>query len=154
MVLRHGKEKAAEHKRSWSKQGVFFNYVHYLALLERKPGALNYALPLADLNLPECFGDLHRLLQAKAEREGEGTREYIRVLRLLEDYSFSEVKEAVIKGLRVGACTRDAVVQFLTHQTPCHPTFRLDGRERLTLVKVAGPDISAYTDLLSPGGSA
>jgi transposase len=154
VVLCHKEETVAEHRRSWGKQGGFFNCVHYLALLERKPGALNYALPLADLNLPECFGILHRRLQAEAEREGEGTREYIRVLRLLEDHSLPKVTQAVIKGLRVGALTRDAIAQFLIPQPHWnHPTFRLDGREHLRLVKVARPDISAYKDLLSRGGA-
>lgn len=154
VVLCHKEETVADHKRSWGKQGVFFNWVHYLALLERKPGALNYALPLGDLNLPECFGILHRRLEAEAEREGEGTREYIRVLRLLEDHGLPKVTQAVIKGLRVRAHSRDAIAQFLIPQPPwSHPTFRLDGREHLRLVKVARPDLSAYKDLLSRGGA-
>ena len=147
------KETVAEHKRSWDKEGILFKPVHYLALLERKPGALHHALPLADLNLPECFDILHRRLQAKAERQGEGTREYIRVLRLLEDHSLSEVTQAVIKGLHVGAHTRDAIAQFLIPQPSwSHPTFRLNGREHLQSVRVAGPDISAYRALLPSGG--
>jgi len=154
VVLYRHEEMVADHRRSWGKQGVFFNSVHYLALLERKPGALNYALPLADLNLPECFDILHRRLQAEAEREGEGTREYIRVLRLLEDHSLPAVTQAVIKGLRVRAHRRDAIAQFLIPQPPwSHPTFRLDGREHLRLVKVARPDLSAYQELLSCGGA-
>lgn len=154
VVLCRGKEAVADHRRSWGKQGVYFNYLHYLALLERKPGALHYALPLADLNLPECFDILHRRLQAEAEPEGEGAREYIRVLRLLENHSLSKVTRAVIKGLRVGAHTRDAVAQFLIPQPPwSYPTFSLDGREHLRLVKVAGPDLSVYKNLLSVGGA-
>jgi transposase len=147
-------ELVAEHKRSWGKEGVFFNYVHYLPLLERKPGSLDHALPLADMNLPECFSILHRRLQQEAEREGEGTREYIRVLRLIEDYGAPKVTSAVEKALRVGALTRDAVAQFLIPQPSWdHPTFRLDGREHLRLIQVDGPDISSYQALLSRGGA-
>jgi transposase len=146
-------ETVAEHRRSWDKEGVFFKPIHYLALLERKPGALNHALPLTDLNLPECFDILHRRLQAKAERQGAGTGEYIRVLRLLEDHSLSKVTQAVQKGLQVGAHTRDAIAQLLIPQPSwIHPTFRLDGREHLQLVRVARPDISAYRTLLPSGG--
>lgn len=152
--LCHKEETVAEHRRSWGKQGVFFNYVHYLALLERKPGALDHALPLADWNLPDCFDILHRRLQAEAEREGEGTREYIRVLRLVENHALPKVTQAVIKGLRVGAHTRDAIAQFLIPQLPWeHTIFKLDGREHLRLVKVSRPDIAAYQDLLAKVGS-
>jgi len=146
-------ETVAEHKRSWDKEGVFFTPIHYLALLERKPGALHHALPLTDLHLPECFDILHRRLQAKEERQGEGTREYIRVLRLLEDHSLSRLTQAVQKGIQVGAHTRDAIAQFLIPQPSWSPpTFRLDGREHLQLVRVAGPDIGAYRSLLPSGG--
>jgi transposase len=146
--------RVAEHKRYWGKEGVFFNYIHYLPLLERKPGSLNHALPLAELTLPECFAVLHRRLRQEAEAEGEGTREYIRVLRLLETYDLSDVSDAVEKALRAGAHTRDAIAQFLIpHVAWEHTTFRLDGREHLQLIRVDGPDISSYQALLSQGGA-
>ena len=154
VVTCHKQETVAEHRRSWGKEGVFFNYVHYLPLLERKPGSLHHALPLADLNLPECFDILHGRLQKEAEREGEGTREYIRVLRLIEDHGLPKVTQAVIKGLEVRAHTRDTIAQFLIPQPPWRDTtFSLDGREHLRLVKVARPNISAYQNLLFRGGA-
>ena len=87
VVLCHKDTVVAEHVRSWGKEGVFFDYRHYLPLLERKPGSLDHARPLMDLNLPECFDTLRRRLREVEEKEGEGLREFIRVLRLLEDYS-------------------------------------------------------------------
>ncbi len=41
-----GTEVVATHRRSWSKEQVSFDPRHYLALLERKPGALDVARPL------------------------------------------------------------------------------------------------------------
>src|SRR5512138_1506167 len=72
----------ASHRRSWGREGVFYEPVHYLALLERKPGALDFAAPLAGWELPVCFGILRRRLEA--EFGGPGTRQYIKILRLLE----------------------------------------------------------------------
>src|SRR5271165_5327699 len=69
-------QEVAQHGRIWEKEQVRFEPLHYLALLERKPGALDHARPLAGWTLPECFGLLRRRLEA--QREGEGTREYIR----------------------------------------------------------------------------
>ncbi len=98
---------------------------------------------------------LHRRLKREAESEGEGTRQFMRALRLIEVHGLSKLAEAVTKGLRrVGAHTRDTVAQFLIPQPPWKPsTFRLDGWEHLQLVTVAGPDISSYQDLLSRGGT-
>jgi hypothetical protein len=150
VVLCYKAEKVAVHRRSWSKEGVFFKYEHYLPLLERKPGALDHALPLADLDLPECFDTLRRRLEAKQESEGEGVREYIRVLRLLEKHSVAAVRRAVEQSLQIGACSCDAISLFLfPQQSWRYSTFRLEGREHLCHVKVAQPDISVYRSLLS-----
>jgi len=56
---------------------------------------LDYALPLADLEVPACFETFHRRLIAGQEKQGDGTREFIRVLRLLEDYPMEKIRKAV-----------------------------------------------------------
>jgi transposase len=144
--------RIAVHERLWGNAGVRMDPVHYLALLERKPGALDDARALQGWQLPECFGVLRRRLEA--ERGGDGTREYIRVLRLLERHSVKALTGAVQKGLRSGALIRDAVAQYLIPQEQWRRTsFRLDGREHLRRVKVAATEVSAYSALLGGGGS-
>jgi hypothetical protein len=153
VVLCHKDRGVAEHRRSWGKEGIFFDYRHYLPLLERKPGSLNYARPLAGVDLPECFDTLRRRLQGQEEKEGAGIREFIRVLRLLEDYPMVRLRIAVEKALQIHAHSRDAVLQFLVPRFSWrNTTFRLDGRNHLRLVKAAKPDLSAYGHLLLKGG--
>jgi len=155
VVLCHKEKRVAEHKRSWHREGVFFNYLHYLPLLERKPGSLDYARPLINLNLPECFDTLRRRLVGEEEKQGDGTREFIRVLRLLEDYPMAKLRQAVEKALRVGAHSRDAVAQFLIPRFSWEQTtFILAKRQHLRLVKVARPDLVAYRTLLHEGGAS
>jgi hypothetical protein len=135
---------------SGDEEGGSFDPVHYLALLERKPGALDHARPLADWSLPECFWVLRRRLEA--ERDGEGTREYIGMLRLLEKHPLGKLTRAVEKALRVGALTRDAIAQFLFPREDWRQTtFSLDGREHLRQVKVAQTDVSSYGELTAAG---
>ena len=43
VTISHLDERVARHDRLWTKEGVSFDPVHYLALLERKPGALDHA---------------------------------------------------------------------------------------------------------------
>jgi transposase len=155
VALCHKEQMVAEHRRSWGKEGVFFDYLHYLPLLERKPGSLDHARPLADLNLPECFDTLRRRLVMEQDKEGDGTREFIRVLRLLEDYPMAKLRRAVEKALLIRAHSRDAIAQFLIPRPSWRQTtFLLAGLEHLRLVKVAGPNISAYRTLLSEGGAS
>jgi transposase len=144
-------KRIATHGRLWGKEDVAFDPLHYLALLERKPGALDHARPLEGWKLPPCFNVLRRRLEA--QHEGEGTRQYIGVLRLLETRSVRQVTRAVEKGLRSGALTRDAIAQFLlTGQQWRATTFSLDGREHLRQVRVAQTDVTAYSALLATGG--
>ena len=86
--------------------------------------------------------------------EGEGVREYFRVLRLLEDYPMDKLKQAVEKGIGIRAHSRDAIAQFLIPRPSIGlETFKLNGCEHLSRVHVDKPDISAYSFLLSHGGS-
>lgn len=137
----------AEHKRIWDKERVSFDPIHYLALLEKKPGAFDYARPLEDLKLPECFLTLRK--RQENEMQDKGVREFIRVLRLLEKHSLGRLTYAVERGLRIHAHTRDAIAQFLYPDEPWSPPlFCLDGREHLKGVKVASPDLSSYRCLI------
>src|SRR5262249_42177250 len=54
----------ARHRRHWGSEHVTFDPVHYLALLERKPGALDYARPLEEWHLPDSFAVLRRRFEA------------------------------------------------------------------------------------------
>lgn len=147
-----GADPVALHRRIWEKEQTSLEPLHYLALLERKPGAIDAARPLAGLELPDCFGVLRRRLEA--EWNGNGTREYIRVLRLLERHKLPALRRAVEKALVADALSRDAIAQFLVPQPQWrHTSFRLDGHPHLRGVKIERPDIRAYGDLLKVGAS-
>jgi transposase len=151
VVLCGDGQAVAQHARIWEAEQVCFEPLHYLALLETKPGALDHARPLAGWTLPECFRLLRRRLEA--ERDGDGTRKYIKVLRLLEKHSLPQLRRAVEQALAVGAITRDAVAQFLYPREDWGATlFSLDGHPHLRHVHVATPDLAAYTELV--GGVA
>jgi hypothetical protein len=137
----------AEHERIWEKEEISFDPLHYLKLLERKPGALDHAKPLHDWDLPECFRHLRKRLEEEAR--AEGTREYIRILRLLEKHPMGKVSTAIDKALRLRRCNRDVVANYLYPDEPFSPpTFRLEGREHLQGVIVESPDLSAYQGLM------
>ena len=137
----------ARHRRHWGREQYFFDPVHYLALLERKPGGFDHARPLENWNLPVCLGILRRRLEA--ELDGKGTREFIKVLRLLERHPLSALKHAVEYGLEIGATSADAIRVILEYQRESPITlFCLEGRPHLKLVQVAQTDVSAYQSLL------
>jgi transposase len=140
----------ARHRRCWGKEQTCFDPVHYLALLERKPGALDFARPLEGWQLPDCFGVLRRRLEG--ELQGQGTREFIKVLRLLEGAAVPQLAEAIEQALAIGATGADAVRLILEHRRE-QPAglFRLDGHLHLKAVRVQAPDLTAYRALAQEG---
>ena len=84
-----GSEEIARYRRSYQRDDFIFDPVHYLPLLERKMGALDQATPLAGWELPEEVSTLRRLLESRMGKRGK--REYVQVLRLMENFR----KEAV-----------------------------------------------------------
>ncbi len=141
----------AEHVRCWGKGQVTFEPLHYLALLERKPGALDYARPLAGWSLPEVFAALRRRLE-QANPKG-GTRQYIRVLRLLETHDLAAVTAAVERALVLAVRDADAV-RLLLERAREQPAvgFDLTGRPQLLAVHVPAPDLAVYSALTSGKG--
>jgi hypothetical protein len=76
------------------------------------------------------------------------TREFIKVLRLLEHASLSQLTEAVRYALQIGATSADALRLILQHrQEKPIDLFCLDGRPHLKGVRVPPPDLTAYQSL-------
>ena len=143
----------ARHPRCWEREQSLFDPVHYLALLERKPGGFDFARPLAQWALPECFGVLRRRQEAD-ESKGAGTRGFVRVLRLLETFSLAQLTDAVESALAIDLIDPDAIRLILDHRADRPvPVFNLDGRPHLASVRVPVTDVSAYGALLAGEGT-
>ena len=146
VAITSGTTVIATHPRDWGKEHTSFDPVHYLALLERKPGAIDFARPLEDWELPLCFATLRRRLEA--DLGDKGTREYIKVLRLLEHTTVAKLARAVDQALSIGATGSDAIALILFHHAD-HPVglFSLDGHPHLKSFLLDPPDLSVYRTL-------
>ena len=136
----------ATHPRHWGKERVFFDPLHYRALLERKPGAFAAAKPLEDCQWPGCFGLLRRRLAAEM---GPGsTREFIKVLRLLERFTVEELTAGVQRACHLGTTSLEAITLIAQHRLE-RPVelFALDGHPHLHGVGVDSPDLTRYREL-------
>lgn len=148
VVISCGSEIIARHKRSYDREEMIFDPLHYLPLLERKTNALDQAAPLAGWELPAEFQQLRRLLEARLEKRGR--RDYVQVLRLLETFSLEEVQKGVQAALRLGAISFDAVKHLVLcaiEQRP--PRLDLENYPHLPLAEVAVTQATDYQALLS-----
>ena len=145
-------ETVAVHARSYGTADFVYNPLHYLALLEHKSRALDQAAPLDGWQLAECIHRLRRLMEARMGNAGR--REFIQVLRLMENFHQHQVEYAVAQALQLGAISFDAVKMLLLARLENRPA-RLD----LTLypylpaATVGTTDPRAYLGLIASPGS-
>ena len=140
--------RVAEHKRSYEREAAIYDPLHYLALLEHKSRALDHAVPLAGWQLPDCFAQLRRLLEARLKKNA--AREYIQVLRLLETFAVEEVTHAIEDAMRWNAIGFDAVRHLVLCRIERRPP-RLDMANwpHLPLPQVRATHAAEYMSLLS-----
>ena len=152
VVIACASEVIARHERSYEREAVVFDPLHYLALLEQKTRALDQAAPLAGWQLPECFAQLRRLLEARLRKHG--SREYVQVLRLMETFAINEVTHAIEDALKLGTISFDAVRHLLLCRIERRPP-RLDMENypHLPMAQVRTTQAADYMTLLA-GASA
>jgi transposase len=148
VVIACASEVIARHQRSYEHEAVVFDPLHYLALLEQKTRALDQAAPLAGWQLPECFTQLRRLLEARLRKHG--SREYVQVLRLLETFAIEEVTHAIEDALLLGTISFDAVRHLLLCRIERRPP-RLDMENypHLPMAQVRTTQAADYMSLLA-----
>jgi hypothetical protein len=142
----------AVHNRCYGKDDFIFDPVHYLPLLERKPGALDGAAPFASWNLPGCFERLRRHMEARSGVGGK--REYIQTLQLVRDFGVWEVGLAIGKAFACGSPNFESVKMLaVSGREPEFECVRLSAERMAALPKanVENRSVSCYGGLLAGG---
>ncbi len=148
VVIGCGGDVIARHPRSYEREDMIFEPIHYLPLIEQKIGALDQAAPLAGWDLPPAFQTLRRLMEARALKAGR--REYVQVLRLLESFGLEDLHAAVKDALRLGAIGFDAVKHLvLCRLEKRPPKLDLDVYPYLPKATVGRTSAASYMCLLS-----
>jgi hypothetical protein len=136
IIIGCSSEVIARHSRSYEREELIFNPLHYLALLEQKSNALDQAAPLQGWQLPEEFVELRRQMEVRLGKRGR--REYVQVLRLLETFSITEVASGVRQALRLPAISFDAIKHLVLcaiERRP--PRLDMDNYPHLPMAEVA-----------------
>ena len=84
----------ASHRRRYAQGEWIVEPRHYLAILGRRPAALDHSFVFDRWALPACFEQLREDFE---RRYGPltGARQYVRVLQLLAEYPMKVVQEAI-----------------------------------------------------------
>jgi transposase len=142
----------ATHERSLAKQTMVLDPLHFLAALDRKPGALDHAPVFRDWKLPACFsgfrGELEGLHGAMS-----GSRRFVQVLQLLGEHPMSRVTEAIEACRRDQLHSAEAVIQRARSLAAVESAKRHKEVDTETLaaphINVPLPDLSRFDQFLS-----
>jgi transposase len=147
--IAHGERIIASHPRSYNRGQDILDPYHYVPVLQVKPGAFHHAKAVRRYPWPPVF---RRALAFLEERhpDGQGVREFLRILALKEEAGEESLGQALELALRYRCLAADAV-RHLLHQleAPEQEPPRLD----LCTLRVVAPtvpvrDVTLYNQLL------
>lgn len=142
VVISHADKVIATHARCYERHEDIFNGVHYLPLLEKRPGAFHHARPLRKWHWAPVLDRYHAKLQTHVP-DGRGTAEFIRILGLHQEFSAEAIEVAVELALEYRAFGYDALKNLLLQlNTPTESFKPLDMSDRDHLAQVLVGDFN------------
>jgi transposase len=141
-----GGEVVGEHPRCFERGRTLYNPWHYVAALERKPGALRNGAPFKDWNLPSCM----TRLREKLAKHTDGDRQFVEILSMVAIYGLDAVDVACALALEEQVASSAHVVNHLHRaaEPPRAPVLQVP--EALKLVTEPAANCERYDRLLRP----
>ena len=104
----------ASHSRCFGREEDILDPMHYISLLEQRPGAFEHAQPIRQWRKkwPASYEQLLRSLREN-KPEGQGIREFISILKLHQTYSSEMIEKAVSAAVLNGMMGLDGVMYYL-----------------------------------------
>jgi transposase len=136
------------HQRHLGRDKFIYDPWHYLAVLERKPGALRNGAPFKRWDLPEALSEVRTLLEGRSG----GDRQFVGILSVVSRYGLEAVATACTQALSDKTVSSDVILSILsrTHDEPQPEPVKLSAQ--LPLLKIIPVvDCSRYDSLLSGG---
>jgi hypothetical protein len=151
----HQDQIIAQHPRCYDRDQDVFDPLHYLSLLEQRPGAFEHAKPIRRWreSWPLCYKRLlHRLREQWPE--GRGIREFVRILKLHQTHPAALIEQAIEQALIYGCIHADGVtlcLHQLLHPEQAPPALDLTGQPHLAQIGAQPIDFGVYEALLTGG---
>jgi hypothetical protein len=138
----------AEHERSFEKGRYILDPLHYLPLLERKPGALRNGRPFLNWDLPAPIRKVWEYLR----RYPDWDRQMSVILSAIPEYGIEAVGVACEMSLEESAVSQSVIMNYLTRLTEEPKAEDVTVPDELKLKEEPRPDCTRYDRLL--GGRA
>lgn len=152
IVVNH--QRVALHPRSYEQGRFVLEPLHYLKLLESKPGSLDNARPFKQARWGEELASMRKELEYR-QPGGAGTKQFIEILQLARCHPIEALQLAVGVCVDRRAYSVAAVISVLRNE-PRRPVPRLDlsARDELSVIGDGIRPLSIYDQLSNDGAYA
>lgn len=133
-----------EHVRVFGRGKTIFDPWHYLALLEKKPGALRNGAPFRDWALPESIQKIRTLLM----KQPRGDKACVSILMAIRLHGLEAVTVACELALTDKIISADYVLNLISRLHPTVTPADIAAPEHLTLKHEPIADFGRYDALL------
>jgi transposase len=142
----------ASHRRSYERGQLIVQEEHYLAILGRRPAALDHSAVFRHWKLPAVFTSLREEFEAR-HGPAAGARHYIRVLQLLAEHPIQRVQQAIERCHRKIPLHADLIIQTTQRLAEGQRSSSEAGEEfppipKVCQVQVPPPDLNRFNQLL------
>jgi hypothetical protein len=134
----------AEHMRSFDKGRYILDPLHYIPLLERKPGALRNGRPFLNWELPVSIRKVWDALR----RYPDWDRQMSAILLAIPRYGLEAVQIACEMALEENVVSQSVILNYLTRLTEEPETEPIPVSDKLTLSEEPRSDCKLYDMLL------
>lgn len=110
IIIVYKNEIIGEHKRSFEKNKRIYNPWHYIAALERKPGALRDGAPFKNWKLPKALKQIRKNLEGYSD----GDKQFVKILVQVHAHGLKKVNAVCAQALENGICNADFIVDYLS----------------------------------------
>jgi transposase len=134
----------AGHERFFGRDATLCDPMHYLPVLERKPGALRNGRPFRNWALPPGLQNLRDILEGVSG----GDRQLAGILAAIPQYGEEAVNVACELALEAGLTSKDVVLNILCRTTEEAPARDIAPPEHLRLLHPPKANCAGYERLL------
>jgi len=144
VVIAVNGKTVAEHVRSFEKGRYVLDPLHYLSLLERKPGALRNGRPFLEWELPSSVSKVWEALR----RYTDWDRQMSAILSTIPRYGIEAVGIACEMALEENTVSESVILNYLTRLTEESQPASIPVPEKLKLSEEPRSDCTMYDVLL------
>jgi hypothetical protein len=139
----------ARHRRCYLRNHQILEPMHYLAVLGRRPAALDHSDVFRNWQLPACFIELRELLE---NRHGPfaGARQYIRILQLLAEHPLKRIQKSVQLCIANSVINAEMIISRVNRLAQSHRfTEPAEPDLKCCQIQVPRPDLSRFDQYLT-----